>query len=139
MVTAQAYSTAPPTCTAPTPAAISVDEEIALDKLPPGGAAVAGAAAVPAAGVAPPLLTLLLMQLAGAAPAAAARAAARAAASRPAAAATELVVTDSSGTLKSLVVVLNTDRATPTPASCVAPAQYQKMHMSAVSVHQYTH
>jgi hypothetical protein len=33
-------------------------------------------------------------------------------------------VTDSRGTLKSLVVVLNTDRAMPTPASCVAPAQH---------------
>jgi hypothetical protein len=32
------------------------------------------------------------------------------------------VVTDSSGTLNSLVVVLNTDRATPTPASWWAPA-----------------
>jgi hypothetical protein len=54
----------------------------------------------------------------------AALAPARAAASRPAAAATELVVTDSRGTLNSLVVVLNTDRATPTPASCVAPADH---------------
>jgi hypothetical protein len=54
-------------------------------------------------------------------PAAAAAFASAAAAALPAAAATLLVVTDSSGTLKSLVVVLNTDSATPTPASWLAP------------------
>lgn len=93
------------TCTAPTPAAMSVEDDIALDKPPETAPA--------AAAVLPSLLLPLLL---------AARAAARAAASRPAAAATELVVTDSRGTLNSLVVVLNTDSATPTPASCVAPA-----------------
>jgi hypothetical protein len=96
-----------------------VDEDIALDKLPPAG--TAAAADVPPSTLLPPLLLL----------AAAARAAARAAASRPAAAATELVVTDRSGTLKSLVVVLNTDRATPTPASCIAPAKHESMRVNA--------
>lgn len=44
----------------------------------------------------------------------------------PEAAATALVVTDSSGTLKNLVTVLNTDSARPVPASSDAPARYEE-------------
>ena len=40
----------------------------------------------------------------------------------PYAVATLLVATESKGTLNSLVTVLYTDRAIPTPASCTAPA-----------------
>jgi hypothetical protein len=101
-------STLSPTCTKPTPAAINVDDDMAL--LKPAAAAAAAA------------LLLLLP---------AATAAFASAAALPAAAATLLVVTESSGTLKSLVVVLNTDRATPTPASWLAPA--------AVGRHAYIH
>jgi hypothetical protein len=151
--TAKAVQQRPPTCTAPTPAAIKVDDDIALDR-PPAAAGVAAAVlpaatavllVLPATSLTVLLLLLLLLLMVPLLPAAAvvvataaaARAAARATASRPAAAATELVVTDSSGTLKSLVVVLNTDRATPTPASCVAPAQHK--HTKGVTAQHHTH
>lgn len=90
---------------------------MALDRLLPAGGLPA-AAAVSELGEPSKLLLLLLL----ATVLAFAAAAFRAASSRPAAAATELVVTDKSGTLSSLVVVLNILSATPTPASCMAPA-----------------
>lgn len=98
------------TCIEPTPAAIRVDDDMALLKPPPPPAEVA------AEGLDPPVSV---------AAATCCCCACFAAASLPAAAATLLVVTESNGTLNSFVVVLKTERATPTPASWLAPAGIQ--------------